>query len=304
MVGILFGILAATCWGFSAVLVRFGLQYLRPTTGTWISLIPGVVLVMGLALVFNQDAFPELTVLAFVWFALERAVQLCPGPVVQHRQHRAGGSGPGHAAVQHRAPLRHHTGHCLPGRIHHSLASPGHCHDCRRHSPHYKRAGAMKAIQSRIRGGGRVWLGYAAAMGAALSYGASQTIGKHITTEYAPPLVGTAFALLFGFVYVSLMFHRHIPPDIKANPRIRLSVVQPVGDHVGVRRCAALLRSERGAGRRHIAGGGNQPTGLTGAGPPLPPTTGEDHGADRRLAPCWLCWAWLLSRSAGTFPEG
>ena len=77
----------------------------------------------------------------------------------------------------------------------------------------------MKALQSRIRGGGRVWLGYAAAMGAALSYGASQTIGKHITTEYAPPLVGTAFALLFGFVYVSLMFHRHIPPDIKANPR-------------------------------------------------------------------------------------
>ena len=70
MLGILFGILAATCWGFSAVLVRFGLQHLRPTTGTWVSLIPGVLLVMGLALVFNQDAFPELTAIAFVWFAL------------------------------------------------------------------------------------------------------------------------------------------------------------------------------------------------------------------------------------------
>ena len=30
---------------------------------------------------------------------------------------------------------------------------------------------------------------------------------------------GTAFALLFGLLYVSLMFHRHIPVDLKANPR-------------------------------------------------------------------------------------
>ena len=76
----------------------------------------------------------------------------------------------------------------------------------------------MKSLQSRLDRGGRLWLGYAVAMGAAMSYGASQTVGKHITTEYAPPLVGTAFALLFGLLYVSLMFHRHIPVDLKANP--------------------------------------------------------------------------------------
>ncbi len=77
----------------------------------------------------------------------------------------------------------------------------------------------MNAIRSRLREGGRVWLGYGFAMGAALSYGASQTVGKHVTTEYAPPLVGTAFALLFGLAYVSVMFHRHIPADLKSSPR-------------------------------------------------------------------------------------
>ncbi len=77
----------------------------------------------------------------------------------------------------------------------------------------------MKAIQSRIQGTGRVWLGYGFAMGAALSYGASQTVGKHVTTEHAPPLVGTAFALLFGLAYVSVMFHRHIPTDVKTSRR-------------------------------------------------------------------------------------
>ena len=51
MLGVAFGLLAATCWGFSAILVRLGLQHLRPTTGTWMSVIPGGIIVMSLALV-------------------------------------------------------------------------------------------------------------------------------------------------------------------------------------------------------------------------------------------------------------
>ena len=77
----------------------------------------------------------------------------------------------------------------------------------------------MKAPQTQASGRRGVWLGYAAAIGAAISYGAAQTIGKHVTTEYAPPLVGTAFALLFGFLYVSIMFHRHIPTDLRTSRR-------------------------------------------------------------------------------------
>ena len=70
MVGVVFGLLAATCWGFSAIFVRMGLQYLRPTTGTWVSLIPGGVIVMGLAVVFNLDDITTLATIAFFWFAL------------------------------------------------------------------------------------------------------------------------------------------------------------------------------------------------------------------------------------------
>ena len=70
MLGVLFALLAATCWGTSAVLVRLGVQSLRPTTGTWISLIPGILLVMTLALVFNLDDITTLAAIAFFWFAL------------------------------------------------------------------------------------------------------------------------------------------------------------------------------------------------------------------------------------------
>ena len=52
-----------------------------------------------------------------------------------------------------------------------------------------------------------------------MAYGASQIVGKHVTTEYAQPLVATAFALLFGFVYISFMFHRHIPHDLRTSSR-------------------------------------------------------------------------------------
>ena len=70
MLGVAFGLMAATCWGFSAILVRLGLQHLRPTTGTWTSLVPGGILVMSLAVVFNLDDITTLAAIAFFWFAL------------------------------------------------------------------------------------------------------------------------------------------------------------------------------------------------------------------------------------------
>ena len=45
-----------------------------------------------------------------------------------------------------------------------------------------------------------MWIGYAAAIGAAMSYGVAQTVGKLITTEYASPLVGTGFGMIFGLL--------------------------------------------------------------------------------------------------------
>lgn len=61
----------------------------------------------------------------------------------------------------------------------------------------------------------REWLGYMAAIGAGASYGGAQTVGKYVTTEFTTPLVASAFALLFGFLYISILFHRHIRVDIR-----------------------------------------------------------------------------------------
>ncbi len=60
--------------------------------------------------------------------------------------------------------------------------------------------------------------GYLSAIGAGASYGMAQTVGKVITSDYAHPVVGTGFALVSGFLFVSIIFHRQIYRDVKTAP--------------------------------------------------------------------------------------
>ena len=60
---------------------------------------------------------------------------------------------------------------------------------------------------------GRVLLGATSSLGAAVCYGASSLIARRIVSDYAPPLVGTAFSLLFGTLVLALFAHRHLIED-------------------------------------------------------------------------------------------
>ena len=61
----------------------------------------------------------------------------------------------------------------------------------------------------------RALLGSVLALGAAAAYGSSLYVQKVVVTEYAPPLVGATFALLFGMLILTAMVHRHIPADLR-----------------------------------------------------------------------------------------
>ena len=67
---IVFALLAAVGWGAGAVFARLGLQHMRSTTGTVVSLAAGVVMVGTLALAVNRDIMFALPVVAFLWFLL------------------------------------------------------------------------------------------------------------------------------------------------------------------------------------------------------------------------------------------
>lgn len=67
---ILLSLLAAVTWGASSVFARLGLQHMRSTTGTVVSLAAGVVMVGALALALYGGEMFSLPAIAYAWFAL------------------------------------------------------------------------------------------------------------------------------------------------------------------------------------------------------------------------------------------
>ena len=65
----------------------------------------------------------------------------------------------------------------------------------------------------------RLLLGYLAALGAAFCYGSLTLVARKIVTDFAPPLVGAAFSMLFGTLILGLLVHRHAIVDLPRAPR-------------------------------------------------------------------------------------
>ena len=87
----------------------------------------------------------------------------------------------------------------------------------------------MKAILRPLRLRGRVKLeptalGLLLALGAAMAYGGGTVVGRKVVTDFAPPLVASLFALLFGALILAALIHRDIPQDRKAPRRAFLLI--------------------------------------------------------------------------------
>lgn len=70
MLGILLAITAALSWATAYIFARLGLQRIKPSTGTLISLVSSVALVGSLSLLVNFDAIVSLSLTALLWFGL------------------------------------------------------------------------------------------------------------------------------------------------------------------------------------------------------------------------------------------
>lgn len=70
MLGIVLAITAAFCWGAGAVFTRVGLQSIKASAGTFISMLSSIVIVAALALSLNFDAVVNLSLTALLWFSL------------------------------------------------------------------------------------------------------------------------------------------------------------------------------------------------------------------------------------------
>ncbi|MFC2020374.1 EamA family transporter [Chloroflexota bacterium] len=80
MLGVILAITASCAWSISAVLARLGLQGgIRASTGTFISTLSSLLLLAGLALIFNFNDVVTLLPLALLWFGLVGIVNYVMG---------------------------------------------------------------------------------------------------------------------------------------------------------------------------------------------------------------------------------
>jgi len=70
MLGILLSLAAAVTWGIGGVFVRLGAPDLKISTGTFVSLIPSLLLTLVTALAVNFQDFASITLVGILWFGL------------------------------------------------------------------------------------------------------------------------------------------------------------------------------------------------------------------------------------------
>ena len=79
MLGVILGLTAALGFGAAAVFARLGLQYMRPTSGTLVSMIVGTVITTLLAFIFHWNEIFTLTSVAFLWFLIAGTINFPMG---------------------------------------------------------------------------------------------------------------------------------------------------------------------------------------------------------------------------------
>lgn len=79
LLGLMFGLCSALGFGASAVFARLGLQHVRVTSATLVSLIVGTVAAMAIAFIFYPDEIIALSGIAFFWFLVSGALNFPVG---------------------------------------------------------------------------------------------------------------------------------------------------------------------------------------------------------------------------------
>jgi drug/metabolite transporter (DMT)-like permease len=84
MLDVVLGLSAALGFGGSAVFARAGLQHMRSTTGTLVSLVVGSVLITALAFILHTDEILSLSGIAFLWFLLSGLLNFPMGRLLNY----------------------------------------------------------------------------------------------------------------------------------------------------------------------------------------------------------------------------
>jgi len=211
-IGVLLVILAAIFWGTGNTVARVGLQSVKATSATILSLATGLIVALIIVLVFEFEALVSVSLVAIGWFALIGIFHFALGRLFLYQSMRYIGSARG-TSITHSYPLfalilavmfLEETSTIpviigtvsIVGGIYLLLSEKGE---------------TQVAKKSRI-------LGYGSGLGAALCWGIASVLISY-SSQFGPPFVVLSYALLSGIIFLSAATGKNFEIGIKTNKK-------------------------------------------------------------------------------------
>jgi len=227
-IGVLLVILAAIFWGTGNTVARVGLQSVKATSATILSLATGLVVALIIVLVFEFEALVSVSLVAIGWFALIGVFHFALGRFFLYQSMRYIGAARG-ISVTHSYPLfaailavafleETLTIVVIIGTVSvvggvYLLLS--------------ETSETTVIKRSRI-------LGYCFGLGTALCWGVASVLIKH-ALQFGPPFVILSFALLTGILVLSAATGKGFEIGLKTNRKaISLLLIAGVLNGIGL----------------------------------------------------------------------
>jgi transporter family protein len=211
LLAVALALLAALGFGSSAIFARLGMRDIPPLASTLISAVASLLLAMPLALIFARSDIAALPGLAFLGFLALGALNFLGGRGQNYLAIDLVGAARSAPFVGASALFAAIFAISLAGERPHPLVLAGTVGVV---------AGLAVSTGDSFRSGWsrdrRSLLGYALALGAALSYGAANVLAKELTMDYGSPFMVAAFSLLFGVALLTPLAGRSAVGSLRA----------------------------------------------------------------------------------------
>ena len=204
---IVLALAAALSFGFDTFFVRLATQRLTVLSTAFFATVTGSLIATAAAFIFNFGDIWQLAPIAFAWFALLAGVHHLLARMLNYTAISMIGASRS-APIAATAPI-------FSAAL--AIALLGERPNAFIYIGTFMVVGGMVlVVTGGVRAGGARPevrsnnLGYLFAIGAAAVYGAVTVIAKHITSEFAPPLVTATFSLLIGTLLLGILTHRKV----------------------------------------------------------------------------------------------
>ena len=213
MLAILLSLLPALGFGSQSIFVRLGLRDVKPTTGTALSMVSSILVVVIAALIFERNALTDLAPIAFVWLFAAGTLNFPVARLLNYTSVTMIGATRSSTIVSSQPIFAAALAILFLGERPNWAIGLG----------TFVIVVAVGLVSSEAQGNPlrptrldrSFLLGCLVALSAAMVYAFVDVIYKEVVDEHAPPLVGVTYALLFGGIGTTALVAR----DLGSLPR-------------------------------------------------------------------------------------